>query len=185
MSNTEARSLNGYYVYGIVEGDGSQPVEGLPEEGIDPAYPVYALQPSAISHQPSAISAIVSKVSLQEFGREELKANLNDIKWVEAKVLAHQRILDQVLAHHTLIPMRFCTIISKREPCARDVGPALRRFCGRPGASVPTMMAPATPLEARARTLYARRKPTKSWRGFMCPDCFLFFVRQGKEFAYG
>ncbi len=100
----------GYYVYGIVRSDDSQPIEGLPEEGIDPAHPVYALQPSAIGHQPSAISAIVSEVSLQELGQKALEANLDDIEWVEDKVRAHQRVLDQVLAHHTLIPMRFCTI---------------------------------------------------------------------------
>ena len=93
----------GYYVYAIAGGDGSQPIEGLPEEGIDPTHPVYALPYQAIQ-------AIVSEVSLQEFGQEELEANLNDIKWVEAKVLAHQRVLEAVLAIHTLIPMRFCTI---------------------------------------------------------------------------
>jgi hypothetical protein len=99
----------GYYVYAIVRSDASQP-EGLPEEGIDPIHPVYALQPSAISHQLSAISAIVSRVSLQEFSQEALESNLEDIKWVEAKVLAHQRVLEAVLASRTLIPMRFCTI---------------------------------------------------------------------------
>jgi hypothetical protein len=99
----------GYYVYGIVGSDGSQPIEGLSEEGIDSTYPVYALQPSDTSRQPSA-SAIVSKVSLQEFGQEGLEANLNDIKWVEAKVLAHQRVIEAVLVSHTLVPMRFCTI---------------------------------------------------------------------------
>jgi hypothetical protein len=93
----------GYYVYGIVGGDGSQPAEGLPEEGIDLAYPVYALPYQAIQ-------AIVSKVSLQEFGQEELEANLNNMNWVEAKVLAHQGVLELVLASHALVPMRFCTI---------------------------------------------------------------------------
>jgi hypothetical protein len=93
----------GYYVYGIVGSDGSQPTEGLPEEGIDSSYPVYALPYQAIQ-------AVVSEVSLQEFGQEELESNLNDIKWVEAKVLAHQRVLEAVLASRTLIPMRFCTI---------------------------------------------------------------------------
>ena len=101
---------HGYYVYGIVGGDGSQLIERLPEEGIDSSHPIYALQPSAIGHQPSAISAIVSRVSLQEFGQEALEANLNDIKWLEAKVRAHQGVLEAVLASHTLVPMRFCTI---------------------------------------------------------------------------
>jgi len=92
----------GYYVYGIVGGDSSQPVEGLPEEGIDPAYPVYA-----VPYQ--AIQAIVSRVSEHEFGQEELEANLNDIRWLD-KVYAHQGILEAVMTRRTLIPVRFCTI---------------------------------------------------------------------------
>ena len=99
----EAEKGYGYYVYAITGGDDSQPIEGLPEEGIDPTQPVYALPYQAIQ-------AIVSEVSLQEFGQEELEANLNDMKWVEAKVLAHQRVLEAMLAYHTLVPMRFCTI---------------------------------------------------------------------------
>jgi hypothetical protein len=106
-SPKEAEKGYGYYVYGIVGdvGERNQVFSEKPgfSEGIDPAYPVYTLQLSAIS-------AIVSKVSLQEFGQEELESNLEDIKWVEAKVLAHQRVLEAVLASHTLIPMRFCTI---------------------------------------------------------------------------
>jgi len=91
----------GYYVYGIVEGNSGQPVEGL--RGVDPVYPIYALPYQAIQ-------AIVSKVSLREFGQEVLQANLEDVKWLEAKVLAHQGVLETVLAGRTLIPMRLCTI---------------------------------------------------------------------------
>jgi len=93
----------GYYVYGTVVSDSSQPIEGLPGKGVDPAQPVYALPYQAIQ-------AIVSKVSLQEFGPEPMEANLNDLHWLEAKVRAHQGVLETVLANHTLIPMRFCTI---------------------------------------------------------------------------
>jgi len=93
----------GYYVYSIVGGDSAQPIEELPEEGIDPGYPVYALPYQGIQ-------AIVSKVSLGEFGQAELEANLNDMKWVEAKVYAQQGVLEKVLASRTLIPMRFCAI---------------------------------------------------------------------------
>jgi hypothetical protein len=98
---------HGYYVYGIVGdvGERNQVFQKKPgfSKGIDPAHPVYTLPYQAIQ-------AIVSKVSLQEFGQEELEANLEDIQWVEAKVLAHQRVLEAVLADHTLVPMRFCTI---------------------------------------------------------------------------
>ena len=99
----EGKEGYGYYVYGVLGSDNNQPVEGLPEEGIDPAYPVYALPYQAIQ-------AIVSKVPLREFGQKALEANLNDMEWLEAKVRAHQGVLETVLANHTLIPMRLCTI---------------------------------------------------------------------------
>jgi len=96
--------LCGYYAYGIIGDGSSQPIEGeLSQESIDPAYPVYALPYQAIQ-------AIVSKVSLREFGKEALKANLNDLEWLEAKVRAHQGVLQSILANHTIIPLKFCTI---------------------------------------------------------------------------
>jgi archaellum component FlaC len=98
-----AESEYGYYVYGIVGRNSCQHIEGLPEAGIDPAHPVYSLPYQAIQ-------AIVSRVSLREFGQEALEANLNDLKWLEAKVHAHQGVLETVLASRTLIPMKFCTI---------------------------------------------------------------------------
>ena len=94
---------HGYYVYGIVEHDSGQSLERLPEEGIDSAFPVYALPYQAIQ-------AIVSRASLQEFGQKALEANLNDMEWLETKVYAHQSVLETTLASHTLIPLRFCTI---------------------------------------------------------------------------
>ncbi len=91
----------GYYVYGIT--DNRHPLEGLLEEGIDPAYPVFTLLCQTIQ-------AIVSQVSLQEFGQEALKANLNDPLWLETKVRAHQAVLETVSAGGAVIPMKFCTI---------------------------------------------------------------------------
>jgi hypothetical protein len=91
----------GYYVYGVVRNDHSS--TELPQEGIDPTYPV-----SKFPYQ--AIQAIVSQVSLREFGEEVLKANLNDPGWLESKVRAHQAVLETVCAGGVTIPMRFCTI---------------------------------------------------------------------------
>jgi hypothetical protein len=93
----------GYYVYCIVRGAGSNPVEGLPEHGIDPAYPVYALSQQALT-------AVVSQVSLGEFGQAELEANLNDLQWLETKVRAHESVLEAVMASGACVPMRLCTI---------------------------------------------------------------------------
>jgi hypothetical protein len=93
--------LYGYYVYGIVEED--HPLEKFSEQGIDPAFPVYGLP-----HQ--AVKALVSQVSLQEFGQETLEANLSDPHWLEEKVRAHQAVLETASADGSLIPMKFCTI---------------------------------------------------------------------------
>jgi len=93
----------GYYVYGIMGRINSLSLARLPEKGIDPTYPVYALPDRAIQ-------AIVSKVSLVEFGQEALETNLQDLKWLAAKVRAHENILEAILAHCTPIPMKFCTI---------------------------------------------------------------------------
>ncbi len=91
----------GYYVYCIV--GNNRHFDGPPQEGVDPVYPVYALPYQGIQ-------AIVSRVSLCEFGQEALKANLNDPSWLEARVRTHQRVLESTLADGALIPMKFCTI---------------------------------------------------------------------------
>ncbi len=99
----DADEGDGYYVYGIVESKNGLPGDGWPQQGIDPAHPVYALPCRAIQ-------AVVSQVSLKEFGEEPLKANLNNPTWLESRVRAHQSMLDTVAADRTLIPMKFCTI---------------------------------------------------------------------------
>lgn len=99
----DADEGDGYYVYGIVESKNGLPGDGWPEQGIDPAHPVYALPCRAIQ-------AVVSQVSLKEFGEEPLKANLNNPTWLESRVRAYQSMLDTVAMHCTLIPMKFCTI---------------------------------------------------------------------------
>ena len=91
---------HGCYVYGI-----TRRIDALPlaEKGIDPACPVYTLPDGNIQ-------AIVSEVSLAEFGEEALEANVQDLQWLAARVRAHESILEAILPHCTLIPMRFCTI---------------------------------------------------------------------------
>ena len=87
------------YVYGVIKGGVCNPALS----GIDPAYPVCALPYGNIQ-------AVVSEVALDEFGQDALESNLRDIAWLESKVRAHEDILETIMADHTLIPMRFCTI---------------------------------------------------------------------------
>ena len=84
------------------------------------------------------IAALASEVPLSEFGEESLRENLNDVAWLEDTALAHERVLETVLAQTTVIPMRLCTIYSS-EGSVRDMlaqeraafGDALARLEGR------------------------------------------------------
>jgi hypothetical protein len=61
------------------------------------------------------IAALASEVPLSEFGEDRLRENLNDVEWLEATALAHERVLEAALARTTVIPMRLCTIYSSEE----------------------------------------------------------------------
>ena len=91
----------GYYVY-CVEGNDS-PHPELPQEGIDPAYPLYTITDHTLR-------AVVSQVSLQEFGEAALELNLHDSAWLESRVRCHQDVLEGLSSTGNVVPMRFCTI---------------------------------------------------------------------------
>jgi hypothetical protein len=91
----------GYYVY-CVEGNDS-PQQELPQEGIDPAYPLYTIADHTLR-------VVVSQVSLQEFGEAALELNLHDSAWLESRVRCHQDVLDTLSSTSNVVPMRFCTI---------------------------------------------------------------------------
>jgi hypothetical protein len=91
------------YLYAVMSVADGSVVESLPAEGIDPAHPVFSVR-----HRD--LQAIVSQVPLSEFGQEELEKRLDDLKWMEDRVCAHQRVLDVLVALGGLVPMRFCTI---------------------------------------------------------------------------
>ena len=56
------------------------------------------------------LSAVVSEVSRDEFDAESLRANLNDLAWLERVAREHERVLDELLAQTTIVPLRLCTI---------------------------------------------------------------------------
>jgi hypothetical protein len=91
----------GYYVYGVVSASAAD----LPADlaGVDPHHP-------AMLVEDGGLAAIVSRVSLAEFGEEQLHDNLNDVAWLEDKARAHEEVLDGALSRMTVVPMRLCTI---------------------------------------------------------------------------
>jgi hypothetical protein len=90
-----------YYVYGITWASEADMPKEVP--GVDPRQPA-----ELIEHH--GLAAIASRVSLAEFGEEQLHDNLNDVAWLEEKARAHEAVLDDALSRMTVVPLRLCTI---------------------------------------------------------------------------
>ncbi len=131
-----------YYVYGVVPwpldiDPSALPPSGVAGQAIDLAQPVYFLPFQDVA-------AIVRRVALTEFGPAALETNLQDARWATAAVLAHQQVLDHVLAtrHPSLaptpVPMKFCTIYRSEEGVRQalaghhaELAAALARLAGK------------------------------------------------------
>jgi len=94
-----------YYIYGVVAAGVQLPADLV---GVDPQHAAFLLEDKDLA-------AIVSPVSLDEFGEERLHDNLNDVHWLEDKARAHESTLDAALQRTTVVPMRLCTIYSSQE----------------------------------------------------------------------
>jgi hypothetical protein len=100
-----AEGGHGLYVYGVVGGDaGFAPPASLAGVGGARVEVVGA----------GDLAAVVSEVPLDEFGDEALRANLNELPWLEATARAHETVVDAALAAATVVPMRLCTIFRDR-----------------------------------------------------------------------
>lgn len=102
----------GFYLYGVVD-----PAIRLSGnlQGVDPDHKVFLLEGSELA-------AIVSRVSLDEFGEEPLRENLNDAGWLEEKARAHEQVLEVLLESTTVVPMRLCTIFSGEKQVREMLG---------------------------------------------------------------
>lgn len=58
----------------------------------------------------SGIYAIASRVSQSEFGKVNLEKGLSDMKWLEAKVLEHHAVIEELSGNCTVIPFKFATL---------------------------------------------------------------------------
>jgi hypothetical protein len=56
------------------------------------------------------LAAVISRVPAEEFGAEPLRANLNDLAWLERVARAHEAVLERALAVATIVPLRMCTL---------------------------------------------------------------------------
>jgi len=61
------------------------------------------------------LAALVSEVSLEEFGEEALKNRLKDAKWLEYRLRHHEWVVEAFMRGGTVIPMKFATIFNTEE----------------------------------------------------------------------
>ncbi|HEX4792444.1 MAG TPA: GvpL/GvpF family gas vesicle protein [Humisphaera sp.] len=92
---------------------------------IDPNFPIELLESDDLL-------AIVSQVSLAEFGQSALDDRVNDPAWVETKIRAHDKIIKNARSLGSIIPCRFCTILRSRQ----DVEDLLRHHRRRIAAKL-------------------------------------------------
>jgi Gas vesicle synthesis protein GvpL/GvpF len=139
----------GRYLYGVIASGARPPLDGV--AGVDPAVPVQLLDHAGVT-------ALVHPVSLDEFGAEALKRNLEDFDWLERTARAHQAVLGRALAAGSVVPLRLCTIFGGeaqvRQQLERErehLLETLERMRGRAEWSV-KVFAERPVLEAAARS---------------------------------
>jgi len=102
-----APAEHGWYVYGVVEAAAASPPNA---RGIGtPAAPVVV----------GSLAALVSRVPLDEYGEEPVRARLEDPAWLEEKVWAHEEVLQNALQTGAVIPFRFLTLYRDEEELRR------------------------------------------------------------------
>ncbi|HKR71046.1 MAG TPA: GvpL/GvpF family gas vesicle protein [Streptosporangiaceae bacterium] len=88
----------GLWVYAVAE---RAPETGLPT-GIG-GLPVR-------SFAADGLVAVVSEVGMSEFGESALRANLEDLVWLEATAKAHHQVIDDLASTQPVVPMRLATV---------------------------------------------------------------------------
>lgn len=79
-------------------------------------------------------TVLVSHVDLAEFGEEALRANLEDLEWLEEAARAHHSVVEAAAGEFPVLPTRFATVYSSDAAMAAELtgrGEELRAALGR------------------------------------------------------
>lgn len=63
----------------------------------------------------NGLYAVVSKVKLNEFGHPHIEENLENLSWLKEKAELHMILIQNVMEHTQIIPLKFCTIFNDEE----------------------------------------------------------------------
>lgn len=91
------------YIYGVARVPSDHEPAALPGEGIIGNAPVCRLAQGDLMAFGSAVPANL-------FGENELRSALADVEWVRARILAHEKTVEQLRSSYSLVPFRFCSI---------------------------------------------------------------------------
>jgi hypothetical protein len=91
----------GIWVYAVIRGERAEDrVSGLRGVGGEQVRVVAA----------DGLAAVVGAVGLDEFGRDALRRNLEDLDWVAQKARAHDAVITAVARFGPVIPVRMATV---------------------------------------------------------------------------
>ena len=94
-------SAKGVWVYAVTHGEGADGrVAALRGVAGEPVHVVSA----------DELAAVVGTVDLDEFGKEALSRNLEDLDWVAQKARAHDAVISAVARSGSVVPVRMATV---------------------------------------------------------------------------
>jgi hypothetical protein len=91
------------YVYGVARALRGRKSASPQLEGIIPQAPVVPLVHANLM-------AFVSAVPASQFGPSEFRLALNDAAWLKDRILAHEKVLEELRSSYDVVPFRFGTI---------------------------------------------------------------------------
>src|SRR5918992_993904 len=60
------------------------------------------------------LAAVVSSVSLDDYGEDELQSRLSDATWTAVRAMRHEKVVEHFARRASVVPLRFGTIYLER-----------------------------------------------------------------------
>ena len=125
---------------------------------------------SSVEHvEDSGLTAWFSRVSGSEFG-DKLASNMENLEWLAAASVRHQRVVSQIAGATTVLPARFGTVFSGEDSLSKHIAEqkdklkaTLDRIEGTEEWGVKLFLnpsPPASPIDAASGRDYLRAKAT-------------------------
>ena len=84
----------------------------LQEAGVDSRYPL------SVFRRFSNPCAVLSEVHLEDFCGEGAELHMRDLAWVAPRALQHEAVVEDVMRHSPVLPVRFGTLFSSQQRLA-------------------------------------------------------------------